>query len=313
MSNPDDFPADPARYAATIDEDQLEILEARVGTVGTSLTIRRALPAARRRTVGAWCFLDHFGPASFQQRKEGIWVGQHPHIGLQTVTWLFDGQVLHRDSLGTVQRIESGGLNLMTAGQGISHTEESPHDHDGSLHGVQFWLALPPGQASRAPAFEHHGTLPTVTDDGLSATVFIGEGLGVASPAGTFSPLVGAEVRLAPGRARLPLEATWEHALMVTDGSVEVEGSRIGVGQLLYLKPGRREVLLHTTGSARLILAGGEPLTDPVVLWWNFVARSDAEIREALADWQQGQRFGEVTGFEGERLVAPPLLGHLKV
>lgn len=298
-------------------EDTIEVLESRVATVGERLTIRRALPLAKRRMIGAWCFLDHFGPHEFNAREQGMWVGAHPHIGLQTVTWLFDGAVLHRDSLGTVARIEPGGLNVMTAGHGISHTEESPSDHEGKLHGLQLWVALPEASRDGSAEFQHVAELPKVERAGMNATVFAGQGLGVTSAAKMHTPILGAEVKLsAAGTHQVPLAPEFEHGVVVSDGRVRVNGRWVGVGELLYLKPGRRELILETEGPARFGLVGGEPFPEPILLWWNFVGRSHEEIVEARNAWLAGlentdQRFGEVHGFEGDRLDIPELHGRL--
>lgn len=294
-------------------EDRIDVLEARVDTVGAALTIRRALPLRQRRMIGPWCFLDHFGPHEFSRRREGMWVGAHPHIGLQTVTWLMDGEVLHRDSLGTVETIRPGGLNVMTAGRGISHTEESPEGNEGRLHGLQLWLALPERARDTAPAFEHVPQLPRFDDANITGTLFIGEGLGLKASATVHSPLMGADLLLAaPGEHVLPLERHYEHGIVVTEGRIRVGDRDVGPGELVYLAPGRAAVVLETSGPARIGVVGGEPFAEQILLWWNFVGRTPDEIRDAREDWLAGRRFGEVDGFEGDRLSVPELM-RLKV
>ncbi len=272
--------------------------------------VRRLLPLRLRRSVGAWCFVDHYGPMSVDGRA-GMQVPPHPHIGLQTVTWLFAGNVLHRDSLGSEQMIRPGQLNLMTAGRGIAHAEESPGEHDPDLHGVQLWVALPDASRQTEPGFEHHGDLPGRELGGLAITVFAGDlagGLaGERSPATTFSPIVGAELAVTePTAARLPLEPGFEHVVFVVSGSATVAGQDLEPGRLLYLSTGREYADLAAAGESRLILLGGEPLGEPLLMWWNFVARTPEEIAAATADWR-ASKFGAVGGYRGEPLPAPPL------
>lgn len=284
-----------------------EMLATRNAEVG-GLAIRRALPQRARRLVGAWCFLDHFGPQPLGGGP-GLRVGPHPHIGLQTVTWLLDGEVLHRDSLGSRRLIRPGQLNLMTAGDGIAHSEETPVGHGSRLHGLQCWIALPDPERHREPAFEHLAQLPVLERDGLRATLLAGEAWGERSPARVYSPLVGLDVEvLEPGRRTLPLVPEYEHALLVTGGEVDCEGTRMRPGALYYLGAKRGELALANTAPARAFLFGGSPFGEEVLLWWNFVARTGDELRRALRDWQRNSpRFGEVHGYEGARLDAPPL------
>jgi redox-sensitive bicupin YhaK (pirin superfamily) len=276
---------------------------ARVGDV----EVRRLLPLRERRSVGGWCFVDHYGPMSVDG-VAGMRVAPHPHIGLQTVTWLLAGNVLHRDSLGSEQMIRPGQLNLMTAGRGIAHAEESPAVHDPLLHGVQLWVALPDASRDALPAFEHHAEMPEVGVGGLTATVLLGELAGARSPATVFSPLVGAELTARAGRAQavVPLDPSFEHAVFVAGGEAEVAGTALASGRLLYLRPGRDEVAVTAAGGSRLLLLGGVPLGEPLLMWWNFVARTPEEIEAAAAAWGE-DRFGTVGGYDGERLAAPPL------
>lgn len=290
-----------------------ELIEAAAAVLGDGMQIRRALPTRRRRLVGAWCFLDHFGPADVA-RSRGMRVGPHPHIGLQTVTWLLQGEVLHRDSLGSVQRIEPGALNVMTAGRGISHSEESPEPHSPGLHGVQFWIALPDSARRMAPAFDHHPRVPVVRRDGAQVTVLAGELLGERSPARIYTPLVGASLALPAGaRTTLPLREGFEYGLIVTHGEADVVApasavvQRVAPGSLFTLGAGQAEVSLAAgAGDAGVVLVGGEPLPEPVLMWWNFVARSREELTQASRDWNGAAEYlGDVRGYDGPRLVAP--------
>jgi hypothetical protein len=282
-----------------------ELTTARIARVG-DIEVRRLLPLRLRRSVGAWCFVDHYGPASVDGAA-GMRVPPHPHIGLQTVTWLLEGNVLHRDSLGSEQMIRPGQLNLMTAGRGIAHAEESPADHDPGLHGVQLWLALPDADRQVPPGFEHHRELPVLGVHGFGVTVFAGSLADVTSPARTFSPVVGAEV--SAGRdtgGSLPLAPGHEHVIFVARGQAVADGTGLSPGSLLYLAPGRDSVALTAQAGTRLFLLGGEPLGEPLLMWWNFVARTPDDITQAAQAWADGQ-FGDVPGYRGVPMPAPPL------
>ena len=287
-----------------------ELTEARVARVG-DMTVRRLLPLRLRRSVGAWCFVDHYGPMSVDG-VTGMRVPPHPHIGLQTVTWLISGNVLHRDSLGSEQMIRPGQLNLMTAGRGIAHSEESPAEHDPSLHGVQLWVALPDASRHTEPAFAHHAELPAAGIGGFEVTVFAGSLGGARSPARMFSEIVGAELAAhRDASASIPLAASHEHVIFVATGSAQVDrtpdATVLRPGQLLYLDAGLEQVGVSAAAGTRLFLLGGVPLGEPLVMWWNLVARTPGEIEAAVADWRQG-RFGTVAGYHGEPLPAPPLV-----
>ena len=272
------------------------------------LPVTRTLPNKQRRTVGAWCFLDAYGPHDLTG-SDGMRVGPHPHTGLQTVTWLVAGEVLHRDSLGHRQEIRPGQLNLMTAGRGISHAEETPPEHSPVLQGVQLWVALPHAVRDMAPAFASFADLPVVTGPGLAATVLIGELDGAASPAPAHTPLLGADVTLAPGTdAALPLRPGFEYAVLALDGAATVDGVPLRPGPLLYLGTGRTSVRLAAGPAARVLLLGGEPFDERLVMWWNFVARDHDEIVQMRADWaDRTPRFGTVHGYDGPALAAPPM------
>jgi redox-sensitive bicupin YhaK (pirin superfamily) len=271
------------------------------------MTVTRTLPNRNRRMVGAWCFADFYGPADLTSAP-GMRVPPHPHTGLQTVSWLVAGEVLHRDSLGSHQLIEPGQLNLMTAGHAISHSEETPAEHSPVLHGVQLWTALPDQYRHVAPHFAHHPDLPVLTDTGVTVTVIMGELGDARSPAGIFSPLVGAEAVLAEGGdTRLPLLPDWEYAALVLSGTVEVDGLALSVGPLLYLGSGRSDLVLRSEQSGRILLIGGEPFDEHIVMWWNFIGRDHDEIVAAREDWMNGRRFGTVRGYAGDPLPAPPM------
>ncbi len=272
------------------------------------MRVSRTLPHREVPTVGAWCFLDQFGPERTDMR-----VLPHPHTGLQTVTWPLAGEIRHRDSVGSDVVVRPGQLNLMTSGPGIAHSEislgEAPR-----LHGLQLWVALPADAAtSTALAFEQHTELPRYTAPGLTATVVVGE-LGEAmSPATTYSPLLGAQLDLDAGASvSIPLRPDFEHAVLVLDGRAAVAGHEdLATGPLLYLGTGRDELRL-TAGSdadATLFLLGGEPFPDDLVMWWNFVGRSHEDIVAAREEWERAgqQRFGTVAGHDGERIPAPAI------
>jgi quercetin 2,3-dioxygenase len=290
---------------APVQDNDLEVTEAREARVG-DMTVGRLLPLRLRRSVGAWCFVDHYGPMSVDG-VAGMRVPPHPHIGLQTVTWLISGNVLHRDSLGSEQMIRPGQLNLMTAGRGIAHSEESPVGHDPLLHGVQLWVALPDASRHVEPSFAHHAELPSAGIGGFEITVFVGSLGGARSPALMFSEIVGAE--LAAGRdasGNIPLGAAHEHVIFVAAGAAQVAGAVLRPGQLIYLNTGRDQVTVSAPAGSRLFLLGGVPLGERLLMWWNLVARTPDEIAAAVADWREG-RFGAVADYDGEPLAAPPL------
>jgi redox-sensitive bicupin YhaK (pirin superfamily) len=284
-----------------------ERFEARSAEIGGGLTIRRALPNRQRRTVGAWCFLDHAGPVEFSA-EGGMHVGPHPHIGLQTFTWIIEGEVVHRDSLGNEQVIAPGQVNLMTAGVGIAHAEDSAPG-GGRLHAAQLWIALPEGERRRPPAFRNYPRLPLIETGGFSVRVLAGSALGETSPAEVYSPLLGLDLSAA-GKAelRLPLTAAFEHAALVLAGTVRVADEALAPGTLLYFAPGREELVLSTVAAARILLIGGTPFGEEILVWWNFVARTREEMAAATRDWNAG-RFGAVHGSPAPALVAPDLSG----
>jgi redox-sensitive bicupin YhaK (pirin superfamily) len=280
----------------------VELSPSRDAVVGDT-QVRRALPQRTRRTVGAWCFADHLGPLPDDATPTGI--GPHPHAGLHTVTWLIEGELLHRDSLGSEQIIRPGQLNLMTAGHGVSHAEEPTGRTGGGLHGVQLWVAQPEATRNGPAAFEHHRDLPQAVMGTARATVLVGALAGTTSPARRDTPLVGLDLALRAGAADVPLESAFEHAVVVEEGAVEIDGRTVTPGQLAYLAPGRDEIRLFAPGPARLLLLGGEPFPSPIVVWWNFVGASRQELGDAARDWNSGtERFG-TTGSRLARIPAP--------
>ncbi len=287
-----------------------EVLEPREVPLGgpRAMTVRRTLPQTQRTLVGAWCFVDHYGPAVVAETG-GMVVPPHPHTGLQTVSWLFEGEVEHRDSTGSQALVRPGEVNLMTAGHGIAHSEVST-PATATLHGVQLWVALPDAHRETSPAFEHH--VPEVVEiGGAHVRAFVGGYAGSASPVRTFSPLLGAEVALhGDAPVRLDLETAFEHALLVDGGDVDVDGTTVAHGQLAYLEPGRTSAEVHGGSGVRLLLLGGTPFGEEIVMWWNFVGRNHDDVAEQRAAWQaRSARFGEVPGYVGDPswLPAPEL------
>lgn len=285
-----------------LSDGAVDIAAARDTEVG-GMRVRRSLPRPRRRTVGAWCFVDHFGPLAVGP-DGGLDIGPHPHTGLQTVTYLLDGEVLHRDSLGSEQVLRPGQLNLMSAGSGVAHAEEptgrlsggqrSPA-RSGQLHGVQLWVAQPDTTRSGAAAFEHHEQLPQVELGDAIATVLVGQLGDATSPARQDTPLLGAALDLRRGSALLPLGEAYEHLVVVLHGTLLLGDEPLHPGQSAHLAPGRVELALAAPDGARLLLLGGEPFPEPVVMWWNFVGRSTEELRAAREQWASGDdRFGPV-------------------
>ncbi|HQR26241.1 MAG TPA: pirin family protein [Nocardioides sp.] len=261
-----------------------------------AMRVRRTLPARERSLVGAWCFVDHYGPDDVADTG-GMSVAPHPHIGLQTVSWLFTGEVEHRDSAGHHALVRPGEVNLMTAGRGISHSEVSTPGTR-VLHGAQLWMALPEAARHSAPSFAHHVPTPR-TGPGWTLRLLLGSLLGETSPVPTFSPLVGAEILLDPGaRLELPVDPAYELAVLVDRGVVGVAGQEVKEHCLGVLPPGRdRLVLTAYDAGARLLLLGGTPFEEEIVMWWNFVGRSHEEIVASREEWQrQITRDGSVVG-----------------
>jgi redox-sensitive bicupin YhaK (pirin superfamily) len=283
----------------------LLVSESRSTKVG-ELDVRRALPTRGRRSVGAWCFIDHMGPASYSPDNP-FDVAPHPHMGLQTVTWLFEGQILHRDSLGSEQIIRPGQLNLMTSGEGISHSEENPGVTSGKLHGVQLWVASPSSTRHGRSAFEHHSELPTFDMAHGEGTVLVGSVGNVASTARHDSDLVGMQLELARGRSVVELDRSFEYAVVVTRGAVTIDGVVVTPGHLAYLGLGRDELAVTSNEESVALLLGGVPLGETLVMWWNFVARTQDEITQAYESWRKAdERFGHVDSSLARIEVGPP-------
>ena len=284
-------------------EDRLlEPREVPLGGV-RGLTVHRTLPHRDLPTVGAWCFVDHFGPT-----REPMKVLPHPHTGLQTVTWPLAGDIRHRDSLGSDVVLRPGELNLMTSGDGVSHSEISVGTRT-MMHGIQLWVALPDGARSGPADFEHLPQLPRTGGDHWRAIVLVGGLADAESPARTYSPMLGAELTLsAEGTATIPLASGFEHAVLAVDGPLRVDGFDLTHRQMRYLSSGRSSVDLQTRRDTTVLLIGGEPFTDPLVMWWNFIGRSHDDIVKAREEWEEaGDRFGHVDGHDGQVIPAPPL------
>ncbi|WP_435367594.1 pirin family protein [Glycomyces tritici] len=284
------------------------LLEARDVPLGgvRAMHVSRTLPQREVPTVGAWCFLDRFGP-----ERTDMAVLPHPHSGLQTVTWPLAGEIRHRDSLGSDVVLRPGQLNLMTSGPGIAHSEFSLGEAP-LIEGLQLWVALPDGGHGIAPAFERHTTLPRFELEGAQGIVALGELAGAASPATVFTPIVGAQVTIEPGASPVvPLRPEFEHAVLVVSGALQVDGTPLERGPLLYLGTGRDALPLASDEGATVFLLGGEPFEEELVMWWNFVARSHEDIVAARTAWEDPDqtRFGHVDGHGGQRIPAPPLPG----
>jgi len=270
--------------------------------------VRRALPARERQMVGPFIFFDQMGPGEFLTGK-GLDVRPHPHIGLSTVTYLFEGEILHRDSLGSAQPIRPGELNWMTAGRGIVHSERTDaalRDRPRRMFGIQSWVALPKDAEETAPAFAHHGAgaLPFADDQGVRLRLIAGEGWGLKAPVAVSSPLFYADAVLAPG-ARLPLpDGHEERGAYVVEGSVEVAGTTFEAGRMLVFRAGDALALAAGGQGARLLLLGGAAMDGPRYLYWNFVASSRERLEQAKADWREG-RFARVPGDEKEFIPLP--------
>ncbi|MEY4310169.1 MAG: hypothetical protein RLZ71_95 [Actinomycetota bacterium] len=268
----------------------------------TEVDIKRSIPHAHLRRIGAWVFLDHFGPT---KQVDGMVVAAHPHTGLQTVTWPFAGRIDHRDSIGSEQLINPGQLNLMTAGRGIAHSEQSLVGPD-ELHAVQLWLALPEAKRHMAPSFQHVDAPPKVSIGALEATVFIGEFAGVKSPAVVYSPLVGAEVRLS-GTQTVPINPNWEHGVLVVAGRLSVNSEAVAPDQLYFLPAGATDVVLEGS-DFHGVLIGGEPFGEEIVMWWNFIGRSGDEIVQMREEWNgRSEVYGGVHDNIGGWIPAPEL------
>jgi redox-sensitive bicupin YhaK (pirin superfamily) len=298
---PDPTPGD-ARASDAIEM----VIVPRTHDIG-GFTVRRALPFAKRRMVGPFIFFDHMGPAEFRDGG-GIDVRPHPHIGLSTVTYLFEGEIQHRDSLGTYLPVRPGEVNLMTAGRGIVHSERTDpalKAKGHALHGIQSWVALPKSHEETAPGFEHveAAALPVIRGEGKTIRVVMGQLYGATSPVTQHWPTIYADIVLEAG-ARLPVDPeAEERCLYVVSGAIDVQGDPFGEGQLLVLRPGDR-ITLSALAPARLILCGGATMDGPRHIWWNFVSSSKERLDQAKEDWKQ-KRFDTVPGDEEEFIPLP--------
>jgi quercetin 2,3-dioxygenase len=275
----------------------VEVLTARDVPLGgiRAMTVRRTLPQRSRTLIGAWCFVDHYGPDEVPE-SGGMVVPPHPHTGLQTVSWLFTGEIEHRDSAGHHAFVRPGELNLMTAGRGISHSEYSTPTTT-TLHGAQLWLALPEGSRQVDPGFEHFAPEP-VRGEGWEVRVFLGSLLGSSSPVLTHTPLLGAELTLEAGTTlRLPLDPSYEVGLLVDRGEVTVDGDPLEAHALGYLEPGRDAVELHAHADTRLLVLGGPPFGEQIVMWWNFVGRDHDEVARYRGQWEALLDEGDLVRF----------------
>lgn len=280
--------------------------------LGEGMPIRRALPARQKRLIGAWCFLDHVGPATLES-PANFFVGPHPHIGLQTFTWMIKGETSHIDSLGYHQIIRPGEINLMTAGHGISHVEMSSSNFTPEVHIAQLWIALPDSHRNMPAKFEHYNNLPIIQEDNCKITVLAGEFKGHTSPVEVYTPLMGADiVATADSTIELPLNPAFEYGILVLEGHIDYNDESLEQGALLYIGADRTSFDLSLKAGTRLLLIGGEPFKEDVILWWNFVARTTEEVKQAVQDWLQGDRFGLIPEYNHRRLDVPTLPEHLK-
>ncbi|WP_430383504.1 pirin family protein [Streptomyces sp. P10-4] len=289
---------------------RVEVLTPRDVPLGgpRAMTVRRTLPQRTRTLIGAWCFADHYGPDDVSDTG-GMDVAPHPHTGLQTVSWLFSGEIEHRDSLGSHAFVRPGELNLMTGGYGISHSEVST-PRTTVLHGVQLWVALPEEHRATARDFRHYVPEPVRTG-GAEISVFLGSLAGAASPVPTFTPLLGAEIVLRPrATVTLAVDPAFEHGLLVDRGTVRLADALLDPAELGYVHPGPRTLTLanESDDTARAVLLGGTPFEEEIVMWWNFIGRSHEDIVRAREEWENSsERFGAVEGYPGDRLPAPVL------
>ncbi|HEY1532338.1 MAG TPA: pirin family protein [Galbitalea sp.] len=320
MSNLEDKPAevelDDVPTAPELVEGAIEILEPRDVPLGgpRAMSVRRTLPQRARSLIGAWCFVDHYGP-DFVATSGGMVVPPHPHTGLQTVSWLFSGEIDHRDSVGSHATVRPGELNLMTAGRGIQHSEVSLPATT-ILAGAQLWIALPDAARGGEPFFERF--VPTPFEyEAARVSVFLGDLLGHSSTARTFTRVVGAQLDLpARSRVEIPVEEGFEHGLLVDGGAATLNGHPVGWSQLAYVSVGASSITIASGDEPlRALLIGGEPLGEQIVMWWNFIGRSHEEIVEfrriwqadVIADENERGRFGRVNDYEGRPLPAPVL------
>jgi redox-sensitive bicupin YhaK (pirin superfamily) len=301
------FPGNDPQAGDAFASDQIELMVIPNAKDIGGFQVRRALPTAKRRLVGPFIFFDRMGPAILRA-GQALDVRPHPHIGLSTVTYLFDGKIRHRDSLGTEMVIQPGDVNLMTAGRGIVHSERTPEELRGapmSISGLQTWLALPDGKEEVAPVFENTAALqlPDIDADGVSGRVVIGDFQGLRSPVRTASETLYADLRLAPGASvKIPADAE-ERAIYTLEGDVSISGDVFPAERLLVFRPGD-EIVVSSQGGAHFMLFGGASLGSQRYIWWNFVSSSKERIEKAKQEWKTG-RFDIVPGDEKEFIPLP--------
>ncbi len=272
-----------------------------------SLEISRALPIRERRMVGPWCFLDRFGPLSFENEKP-MAVPPHPHIGLQTVSFLLEGEIQHTDSLGSEAILTPGGVNVMTAGKGIAHAEETPGVNSGSLNGLQLWVALPDEHRHTAPSFTNIPKVPIIETHGGLIQLFAGAYNDASTPLSYYSEIIGMTVQVHSQHSiEIETNPQFEHALLLLDGDCAFENKPLTTKMLYYLGTCRESLNFYSPSGCRVLVIGGPPFPEKILMWWNFVARTPDEIRQAREDWEAHQRFGAVTGTQMQRLAAPDL------
>ena len=289
------------------DQPKLESYPGREISFG-DFSVTRVLPVKGRRLIGPWCFLDRYGPLTFAQGRP-MDVGAHPHTGLQTVTWLLDGELVHHDSLGYESLLRTGGVNVMTSGNGIAHAEHTPAVNTGRLNGAQLWVALPDQHRQQAGSFQHVDRVPLYERRGGLVQVFAGNLDGTISPATHFSDILGADVQVHPRTTlELPLHPEYEHAVIVLNGDCSINGEPLQERVLYYLGTRRSSASFASNSGGRLLLIGGPPFPEKILMWWNFVARTPQEIADARNDWEERRRFGDVSAYNGPRMAAPSLV-----
>ena len=290
---------------------QPEIFTAQVRELSPGFNVRRCLPQKGLRRIGAWAFLDSLGPVSYQS-GHGMHVHSHPHIGLQTFSWMIAGEITHHDSLGNHTVIRADEINLMTAGRGIAHVEIS--QDEGFVHAVQLWIALPEGRQNMNPDFRHYDNLPVWSENGLRQTLLVGEWCGRSSVVEVFSPLVGVDMAAQDECERVyELRDDFEYGVLPLDGEVVVNGRRLTVGMTAYFPTESKNIIINMPAGTRALLVGGEPMDENLIVWWNLIARSQEEIEQARAEWEeQSDRFGPHLNELGDWLHAPEITGKLR-
>lgn len=304
MTNPERDPQE--TVASTGDVGcGIEVLAPRDVPLGgpRAMRVRRTLPQRERSLIGAWCFVDHYGP-DLVSESGGMSVAPHPHTGLQTVSWLFEGEIQHRDSAGNHAMVRPGEVNLMTGGQGISHSEVSPSSTT-VLHGVQLWVALPDASRHVAPGFDHHAPR-LLTGRDWRGRVFLGSLLGQTSPVSTYTPLLGAELHLDAGATlELEVDETFELGFLVDTGVLQVDDVEVKRDELAYVAPGRSRVTLSAgSDDVRVVVLGGPPFGEQIMMWWNFVGRTHEEVVAFREEWQR-----QVDGITDGRDIRPGRFG----